>query len=132
MLKTVFLKSYVFCILYLFLYNWIIILWVARQLKYPLTHGGLTPTVLLQLIFLYAVIGPLAKGGNTGHWVWMCVRVRGWGVEVEIKRSQQGGGWLAAGGGRAAVGDGGVRSLERSGVFKWRHRDGSSRPRLCW
>lgn len=37
---------------------------------------------------------------------------------MEIERAQQGGGRLAAGGGGAAVRDGGVRPLERSGVFK--------------
>lgn len=50
---------------------------------------------------------------------------------MKIERAQQGGGRLAAGGRGAAVGDGGVRSLERSGVFKRRHGDGRSGPRLC-
>lgn len=99
--------------------------------RQPLTHGGLAPRVLLQLVLLYAVVGPLREGGNAGHRVRMCVRVRGRGVEMKIERAQQGGGRLAAGGGGAAVGDGGVGSLERSGVFKGRHRDGCSGPRLC-
>ena len=50
---------------------------------------------------------------------------------MKIERAQQGGGRLAAGGRGAAVGDGGVRSLERSGVFKGRHGDGRPGPRLC-
>lgn len=85
---------------------------------WSLTHGGLAHGVLLQLIFLYAVIGPLGKGGNAACWVRKCVRVRGRGVQVEIEGAQQGGGRLAAGGGGAAVGDGGVRPLERGHVFK--------------
>lgn len=83
-----------------------------------LTHGGLAPGVLLQLVLLYAVIGPLGKGGNSGHWVRMWVRVRGRGAQVKIEGAQQGGGRLAAGGGGAAVGNGGVRSFKRSAVFK--------------
>lgn len=89
---------------------------LAVQQTHQLTHGRLTTAVLLQLVFLYAVVGPLAKGGNTGHWVRMRVWVGRGGIDVEVERSQQGGGRLAAGGGRAAVGDGGVRPLE--GVFK--------------
>lgn len=37
---------------------------------------------------------------------------------MEIEGAQQGGGRLAAGGGGAAVGDCGVRPLERGHVFK--------------
>lgn len=99
--------------------------------KKPLTHGRLAPAVVLQLILLYAVVGPLGKGGNACRRVWMRVRVRGRRVQVEIERAQQGGGGLAAGGGGAAVGDCGVRSLERSGVIERRHGDGRPGPRLC-
>ena len=74
--------------------------------KEPLTHRGLAPGVLLQLVFLNAVVGPLGKGWNTGHWVRMRVQLRGRCVEVKIERAQQGGGRLAVGGGGAAVGDG--------------------------
>lgn len=50
---------------------------------------------------------------------------------MKIERAQKGGGGLAAGGGGAAVGDCGVRSLERSGVIKRRHRNGCPGAGLC-
>lgn len=103
-----------------------------KRSKVPPTHGGLAARgVLLQLVFLDAVIGPLDEGGHAAHRVGVGVRVGGRGVQVEIERAQQGGRRLAAGGGGAAVGDGGVGPLERSAVLVRWHRDGRSRPSLC-
>lgn len=99
--------------------------------KEPLTHRRLAPTVLLQLILLYAVVRPLGEGGDVGQRVRMSVWERGGGVKMEVERAQQGGGGLAAGGGGAAVGNGGMGSLEGSGVFKGGHRNGRPAPGLC-
>lgn len=85
----------------------------------------MTPGVLLQLVLLDAVVGPLAEGGDAGDGG---VGVRGRRVEVEVERTQQGRGRLAAGRRGAAVGDGGVRPLEGSGVLVGGHSDGGPGP----
>ncbi len=73
---------------------------------------------MLQLVLLDAVVGPVAQG-RVGR------------VEVQVQRAQQRGRGLAAGRRRAAVGDGGVRSLNRRGVIERGHRYGRTHPRLC-
>lgn len=50
---------------------------------------------------------------------------------MEVEGAQKRGGRLAAGGGGAAVGDGGVGPLKRGAVIERRHRDGRPCPTLC-
>ncbi len=88
------------------------------QSSVSLTGGGLEGGVVLQLVLLDAVVGPVAQG-RVGR------------VEVQVQRAQQRGRGLAAGRRRAAVGDGGVRSLKRRGVIERGHRYGRTHPRLC-
>lgn len=88
---------------------------------HTVTHdGGLERGVVLELVLLDAVVGPVAQR-RMGR-----VRRR----EVQVQRPQQRGRGLAAGRGRAAVGDGGVRSLKRRGVIERGHSDGRPHPRL--
>lgn len=98
----------------------------------PLTQGRpAADDVLLQLVLLYAVIRPLGEGRHAAHRVQVWVRVGRRGVQMEVEGAQKRGGRLAAGGGGAAVGDGGVGPLKRGAVIERRHRDGRPCPTLC-
>lgn len=70
---------------------------------------------MLQLVLLDAVVVPVGEG-----------RVGCGAKERQVEGAQERGRGVATGGGGAAVGDGGVRSLERAGVVVGGDGDGGT------